>query len=168
MRVIGIGSRRLLARNRQNAANDSDASSISSGVGVADDHDGCITQSTASTRPSTSAASLARANPSHHSVFAEVHQSSEMIKRIMEAKTQNRSDNSTHVAETGESKKPETTGLENGSFCEERNLMDLGTESSSQIIVATSGPSTSEQLVVVIDSGSSDNTRIANENGEEV
>lgn len=169
---MGIGSRHLLARNRQNAVNDSDASSISSGVShtVTDDTEALI-QSTASTRPSTSAASPSRTNHSQQSVFAEVHQSTEMLKKRMEAKNQKRNDDPTQISNvivhhdnhdhTAQNVHSSVVDAENTAICQsERNSHMNDIEG---ITLNARNPSVSDQLVVVVDDGSSDTTTGPNE-----
>ncbi len=164
---MGIGSRHLLTRNRQNAVNDSDASSISSGVShsVTDDTEALI-QSTASTRPSTSAASPSRTNHSQQSVFAEVHQSTEMLKKRMEAKTQKRNDDPTQISNV-------IVHHDHSSVVDAENMAFCPAERSSHmndiegITLNARNPTVSDQLVVVVDDDSSDTITGSNEDHDD-
>lgn len=84
-----LSSRSLLSRlvNRQNPVNDSDSSSVSSGGSHSvpeDAADQGLAESTSSVRPSTSAGRNSRSRSQSHSVFAEVHQSTEILRRRLE------------------------------------------------------------------------------------
>lgn len=161
---MGIGSRHLLTRNRQNAVNDSDASSISSGVShtVTDDTEALI-QSNASTRPSTSTASPSRINHSQQSVFAEVHQSTEMLKKRMEAKHQKRNDDPTQISNVivhhdhdSQNDHSSVVDAESTAFCPAERSSHMN--DIEGITLSARNPTVSDQLVVVVDDGSSATT----------
>jgi len=170
---MGIGSRHLLARNRQNAVNDSDASSISSGVShtVTDDTEALI-QSTVSTRPSTSAASPSRTNHSQQSVFAEVHQSTEMLRKRMEAKNPKRSDDPTQISNAivHHDDHDHNTQIGHSSVVDAENTAFCPTDRSSHmndiegITLNARYPTDRDQLVVVVEDGPSDTTTITGSN----
>ncbi|ODN03499.1 E3 ubiquitin-protein ligase RNF13 [Orchesella cincta] len=161
VRVIGIGSRRLLTRNRQNPVNDSDASSISSGLShsAADDQERGLTHSTTSTRPSTSAGR----NSHSQSVFAEVHQSTEMLRKKLESQKQKKPDQS--ASSSGDCvQDSHEAGLDNSAYALECSSRDNDRDSNSVLDDAHNASVVpSEQLVVVVDECNSDGPAESNQ-----